>query len=172
MILDGAGAMQGDTGRWWVAGTALVFPSSLLTAGCQCDGEAEHQREQAQGHCEADGVSPSPVLAPAPRAIPGDPPPLSSSGLLLSGSHIPCSDPVLPPVFIPAAPAPGPQGLPALGLSLSLPREGTVPIPVPGAHPALALQAQRDTGDIACGPRGGEWSCWGHDGAAGGSLGG
>lgn len=173
VILGSAGAMQGDTGRCWVAGTALVFPSSLLAAGCQRDREAKHQWEQAQGHREAEGVSPSPVLAPASGGVPGDPPPLSSSGLLLSGSRSlfgPCptpgSHPCCPGTGTPGAPSP------ALRLSLSLPQVGTVPVPVPGTHPALALQAQRDAGDIACGPCGGEWSCWGHNGAAGRSFGG
>lgn len=55
----------------------------------------------------------------------------------------------------------------AVGLSPSLPREGTVL--VPGSHPALTLQAQRDAGDITCGPGGGEWPCQGRDGAATGS---
>lgn len=95
---------------------------------------------------------------------------------------ITCSDPSCPrlasmPAALALVPWLGPQldplcraPSPAMELSPFLPWDGTVLIPVPGSHPALVLQAQRVTGDVARGPGGGELLCWGTMGHPRGTL--
>lgn len=133
--------MLGDTVCCWVAGTAPLFPTSLPAVGRQRDGEADYRREQAEGHCEAGGVSPQPCARMCPGSSPpvpylwpfASPHPVSSaqtpqpcpgSWLCPLPWHWPCSagSPALPWGSAPPSPRVGGQSLaPRLTLTLLSP---------------------------------------------------
>lgn len=133
--------MLGDAVRCRVAGTAVVFPTSLLAAGCQRDGEADHHQEQARRHRKPEGVSPRCRAGSGlPWGVPGKLPPFSTFGPL--PPHVPYRllRPLLPPALIHACcPGTGTLVRSSAGPSLS----GSQPCHGAQSIPALGWDSPR-----------------------------